>query len=204
MRRRHRLPIRARSTDRMRWPPHRRVFVESIVAAVCAYILSAAFEALLIRSIGPTEWELAWVSDVALAGAFGTAVYLWRHLLTTRRELEARERAQLVVDTQLSIAADIQRQLLPPLPPNEYGFEWAAALRSSGTIGGDFYDFMPFGPTQLVVLVADVSGKGSRRRWRSDRCARRFARSRVTAPIPRASPPSSPPDSTTTGVAPSM
>lgn len=151
---------RARSTDRMRWPPHRRVLVESIVAAVCAYILSAAFEALLIRSIGPTEWELAWVSDVALAGAFGTAVYLWRHLLTTRRELEARERARLVVDTQLSIAADIQRQLLPPLPPNEYGFEWAAALRSSGTIGGDFYDFMPFGPTQLVVLVADVSGKG--------------------------------------------
>ena len=110
--------------------------------------------------MGPTEWELAWVSDVALAGAFGTAVYLWRHLLTTRRELEERERAQLVVDTQLSVAADIQRQLLPPLPPNEYGFEWAAAMRSAGTIGGDFYDFMPFSPTQLVVLVADVSGKG--------------------------------------------
>jgi hypothetical protein len=89
---------RARSTDRMRWPPHRRVLVESIAAAVCAYILSAAFEALLIRSIGPTEWELAWVSDVALAGAFGTAVYLWRHLLTTRRELEERERAQVVVE----------------------------------------------------------------------------------------------------------
>jgi len=95
------------------------VLLESIVAAVCAYILSASFEAMLIRSIGPTEWELAWVSDVALAGAFGTAVYLWRHLLTTRRELEERERTQLVVDTQLSIAADIQRQLLPPLPPNE-------------------------------------------------------------------------------------
>ena len=110
---------RARSTDRVRWPPQRRVLLESIVAAVCAYILSASFEAMLIRSIGPTEWELAWVSDVALAGAFGTAVYLWRHLLTTRRELEERERTQLVVDTQLSIAADIQRQLLPPLPPNE-------------------------------------------------------------------------------------
>jgi serine phosphatase RsbU (regulator of sigma subunit) len=154
------LADRARSTDVMRWPPHRRELVESIVAAVCAYILSAVFEAVLIRSIGPTEWELAWVSDVALAGAFGTAVYLWRHLLNTRRELEERERTRLVVDTQLSIAADIQRQLLPPLPPNDYGFEWAAELRSAGTIGGDFYDFMPLGPTELLVLVADVSGKG--------------------------------------------
>src|SRR5688572_16544292 len=152
---------RARSTDRVRWlPPQRRVLFESFMAAVCAYILSAAFEAVVIRSIGPTEWELAWVSDVALAAAFGTAVYLWRHLLTIRRELEERERSQLVVDTQLSTAADIQRQLLPPLPPNEYGFEWAAALQSAGTIGGDFYDFMPRGPTQVVVLVADVSGKG--------------------------------------------
>jgi serine phosphatase RsbU (regulator of sigma subunit) len=155
------MPARASSVERGRWwPAQRRVLVESLAAAVCAYILSAAFETAVIRSIGPTEWELAWVSDFLLAGAFGTAVYLWRHLLTTRRELEVRERAQLVVDTQLSIAADIQRQLLPPLPPNEYGFEWAAALRSAGTIGGDFYDFMPFGPSQLVVLVADVSGKG--------------------------------------------
>ena len=154
------LADRARSAYQVRWSPQQRVLFESIAAAVCAYFLSASFEAAVIRSIGPTEWELAWVSDVVLAGAFGTAVYLWRHLATTRRELEERERAQLVVDTQLSIAADIQRQLLPPLPPNEHGFEWAAALRSAGTIGGDFYDFMPFSPTQLVVLVADVSGKG--------------------------------------------
>jgi len=45
---------RVRSADRERWPPNRRVLVESIVAAVCAYILSAAFEALLIiRSARP-------------------------------------------------------------------------------------------------------------------------------------------------------
>jgi sigma-B regulation protein RsbU (phosphoserine phosphatase) len=154
------LADRARSSYHVRWSPHQRVLFESIAAAVCAYFLSAAFEAAVIRSIGPTEYELAWISDVALAGGFGTAFYLWRHLATTRRELQERERSQLVVDTQLSIAADIQRQLLPARPPNAHGFEWAAELRSAGIIGGDFYDFMPFSPTQLVVLVADVSGKG--------------------------------------------
>ena len=136
------------------------MLIESIAAAGLAYLASAAFEAALIRSLRPTEWELAWVSDVVLAVAFGTAVYLWRHLLTTRRELQERERAQLVVETQLSIAADIQQRLLPPVPPPEFGFEWAAALRSAGTIGGDFYDFVQIGPLVWVVLVADVSGKG--------------------------------------------
>jgi hypothetical protein len=80
--------------ERTQSPRRRRVLIESVAATVLAYILSAAFEAALIGSLGPTEWELAWVSDVALAAAFGTAVYLWRHLLTTRRELEARERSR--------------------------------------------------------------------------------------------------------------
>ena len=140
--------------------PNRRALVESVTAAVCGYIIAAVFEAALIRSLRPTEWELAWVSDAALAAAFGSAVYLWRHLLTTRRELHERERAQLVVQTQLSIAAEIQRRLLPPIPPTDHGFEWAAALNSAGKIGGDFYDFVEIAPSVWAVLVADVSGKG--------------------------------------------
>jgi serine phosphatase RsbU (regulator of sigma subunit) len=140
--------------------PNRRALAESVAAAVCGYIVAASLEAALIRSVRPTEWELAWVSDAALAVALGIAVYLWRHLLTTRRELEERERAELVLQTQLSIAAEIQRRLLPAVPPTDNGFEWAAALRSAGKIGGDFYDFVEIAPRVWIVLVADVSGKG--------------------------------------------
>ena len=67
--------------------PNRRALAESVGAAVCGYIVAAVLEAALIRCVRPTEWELAWVSDAALAVALGIAVYLWRHLLTTRREL---------------------------------------------------------------------------------------------------------------------
>ena len=140
------------------WPA--RELVESITAAAFAYVASAAIETALIRSLQPTEWELAWVSDAVLATAFGSAMYLWRRLLTARRELQERERAQLVVETQLATAAQIQRQLLPSVPPSELGFEWAATLKSAGTIGGDFYDFVQVGRTVWVALVADVSGKG--------------------------------------------
>jgi sigma-B regulation protein RsbU (phosphoserine phosphatase) len=140
--------------------PNRRALADSVVAAGTGYLIAVGLEALLIRALRPTEWELAWVSDVALAVSLGVAVYLWRHLLTTRHQLAERDRAELVLQAQLSMAADIQRRLLPDVPPSDDGFEWAAALRSAGKIGGDFYDFIEVAPHMWVVLVADVSGKG--------------------------------------------
>jgi sigma-B regulation protein RsbU (phosphoserine phosphatase) len=139
---------------------NRRALLESVTAAICGYIASEMLETILIYWAHATEQELAWVSDVMLAGAFGIAVYLWRHLVTVRGALQDRERAELVFETQLSIAAEIQRRLLPAVPATGGGFQWAAALRSAGKIGGDFYDFIEIAPRVWIVLVADVSGKG--------------------------------------------
>jgi sigma-B regulation protein RsbU (phosphoserine phosphatase) len=138
----------------------RRALVYGLLAAAGGYVLAATLEAAVIRSLQPTEWELAWVSDVALAGAFGAAMYLWIHLLTTRTALADRERSELVLQTQLSLAADIQRRLLPELPPPTSGLDCAAALRSAGKIGGDFYDFVQVDDDLWLVFVGDVSGKG--------------------------------------------
>ena len=138
----------------------RRALAEGMAAALGGYVLAAALEAAVIGWLQPTEWELAWISDLALATAFGVAVYLWRNLLATRTELAARERAAIVLQTELSLAADIQRRLLPQVPPSSNGCEWAAALRPAGQVGGDFYDFVETGAGVWTVLVADVSGKG--------------------------------------------
>ena len=132
----------------------------ALAATVGGYVLAATLEAAVIHSLQPTEWELAWVSDVALAAALGVAVYLWTHLLATRTELADRDRAGLVLQTQLSLAADIQRRLLPALPPATSGLDCAADLRSAGKIGGDFYDFVQSAPGIWVVFIGDVSGKG--------------------------------------------
>lgn len=137
-----------------------RVLLESIVAALACYLLAGATEATLLRTVQPTEWQLAWVSDLVLSIALGVAVYLWRHLSATRAALAARERAELVLEAQLSVAADIQRRLLPDIPAASRGTEWAASLVSAGKIGGDFYDFVELDGGRWLVLVADVSGKG--------------------------------------------
>jgi hypothetical protein len=62
--------------------------------------------------------------------------------------------------SDVALAADIQRRLLPALPAADGSLECAAALRSAGTIGGDFYDFVEAAPGVWLVLIADVSGKG--------------------------------------------
>ena len=137
-----------------------RVAAESGAVAVAAYAVAVTLETAIIRWLQPTELELASVSDLGLAVAFGSAVYLWRRLLTTRRDLAQRERTELVLQTQLSTAAEIQRRLLPALPARDRGLDCAAAMESAGKIGGDFYDFVESAPNVWTVLVADVSGKG--------------------------------------------
>jgi hypothetical protein len=132
----------------------------SVAAAVVVYVVASLVEFAFIRAVAPTELELTWISDVVLAAAFGLAIYLWLHLKTARAELSHLEREQIVLDTQLSVAADIQRKLLPILPDRLDGIGLAARLRSASKIGGDFYDFVRVDPDVALLIVGDISGKG--------------------------------------------
>ena len=137
-----------------------RALAQATAVAFTCFVIAGAVEASLIRIVQPTELELDWVSDVVLSAALGSAVYLWLHLRATQRALTEHERAQLVIQTQLSLAEAMQRRLLPPVPPPAGGLEWAARLTPAGTIGGDFYDFIEPIPGIRLMLIADVSGKG--------------------------------------------
>jgi sigma-B regulation protein RsbU (phosphoserine phosphatase) len=131
----------------------------SIGAAVIIYRSARAADALVLRIVHPPRGEVLLVSDAILATALGVVVYLWLNLRATRTRLTGLERAQIVVDTQLSLAAQIQRHLLPPMPVGSKGLRWAGRLEPANRIGGDFYDFIPADVDGLFV-VGDVSGKG--------------------------------------------
>jgi len=68
-------------------------------------------------------------------------------------------RAQ-AMDKELSAAAAIQRRLLPTTDPTIPGFEIASRYIPHGSVGGDFYDFVPIQNQHLGIVIADVSGKG--------------------------------------------
>jgi phosphoserine phosphatase RsbU/P len=131
----------------------------AVASAVVALVTALLAERGIMRlfDIDVRQWE--WVSDVILAIAFGGVSFLWLHLRRARTELTRLERAQLVLETELAIAADIQHALLPPPPPARDGWRFAARLEQAGHIGGDIYDFVDRGRS-LLVLLGDVSGKG--------------------------------------------
>ena len=60
----------------------------------------------------------------------------------------------------LKTAAIIQQKLLPQKAPHLPGYDIAGLLRSSMTISGDFYDFIPLTENHLGIAIADVRGKG--------------------------------------------
>lgn len=71
------------------------------------------------------------------------------------------ERERMAVE--LSLAATIQTNMLPstfPPYPHRKDFDIFALMDAAKDVGGDFYDFYILDNDRLVILVADVSGKG--------------------------------------------
>jgi sigma-B regulation protein RsbU (phosphoserine phosphatase) len=64
------------------------------------------------------------------------------------------------MEKELALARQIQRSLLPDEPPVVPGFELAVANEPCFEVGGDYYDFLHLGPQSLLLVVADVEGKG--------------------------------------------
>jgi serine phosphatase RsbU (regulator of sigma subunit)/pSer/pThr/pTyr-binding forkhead associated (FHA) protein len=72
-------------------------------------------------------------------------------------EVEIAERAAAM---ELDQAAAIQRGLLPSAPPQIQGLDIAGITLACHTVGGDYFDYLPFADGRLAVLVGDVAGKG--------------------------------------------
>ncbi|MBL0926317.1 MAG: SpoIIE family protein phosphatase [Phycisphaerales bacterium] len=95
-----------------------------------------------------------------LARAYNTMVgQLSRYVEALTKQTRAREAA----DSELRVAREIQQALLPPPSP---GFSGSVAFDLRGTnipaeqVGGDFFDYFMLPDGSLVLLIADVSGKG--------------------------------------------
>jgi len=61
---------------------------------------------------------------------------------------------------ELSIAREVQRQLLPAEAPTIMGYDSAAFYQGAKAVSGDYFDFIPLGNGMWGFIIADVSGKG--------------------------------------------
>ncbi|MBP5232474.1 MAG: SpoIIE family protein phosphatase, partial [Planctomycetes bacterium] len=70
------------------------------------------------------------------------------------------EKKIAAVESELDIAREIQRKLLPEKLPQVKGMDIFATYHPAKEVGGDYYDFFPIDATHIGIIVADVSGKG--------------------------------------------
>ena len=70
------------------------------------------------------------------------------------------EQVERLFSKELEQAAEIQRGLLPTNAPELPGVDLAGYNAACRTVGGDYYDFLPYPDGRVAILVGDVSGKG--------------------------------------------
>lgn len=95
-----------------------------------------------------------------LAEAFNHMIAsLKKHIAALTAATAARER----IESELSIARDIQMGILPkvfPPYPDRPEIDLHATIKPAKEVGGDFYDFFFIDDDHLCIALGDVSGKG--------------------------------------------
>jgi sigma-B regulation protein RsbU (phosphoserine phosphatase) len=145
------------------------------VAALFLIIQSVAFVIgiVLARSITGSVHELFEGTERVRAGDFTHKIAVHRrdqlgelaesfNSMTASIEtlLHEREEKQRL-EQELAIARQIQMSLLPQGPLHLPGIIVSAHCEPAREVGGDYYDYLPLGPTRAGILIADVAGKGT-------------------------------------------
>jgi serine phosphatase RsbU (regulator of sigma subunit)/anti-sigma regulatory factor (Ser/Thr protein kinase) len=94
--------------------------------------------------------------DVQLLASVGEQVNALIEAAETRAQREKSQR----LEHELEIAAHLQSSLLPLRLPEVANMRAAAYLRPARRVGGDFYDAVTSGTGGMLLLLADVAGKG--------------------------------------------
>ncbi len=77
-----------------------------------------------------------------------------------RDRLAEVEQAEKLMASELEQAAEIQRQFLPASAPVMPGLELAGYNAACRTVGGDYYDYLPYPDNRVGIVIGDVAGKG--------------------------------------------
>src|ERR1044071_1318535 len=148
------------------------VIISLAATLMAAYFIATAFAAVLIFSISRAVNRIEKGTRAVERGDFSYRIRMKRNnqlgamaqsfdrmtesivsLLVTVAE---KERLQ----SEIEIAATIQRNLLPREGPKFRGVSFSAHFEPTTSIGGDYYDVFNLDKTRLAVAIGDVSGHG--------------------------------------------
>jgi phosphoserine phosphatase RsbU/P len=111
-----------------------------------------------VLDLESTEPQAFTLEHERMLDALGTYVAI---ALENARLYQLARENELRLQNDLNTAREIQRQLLPKGAREVPGLDLAAAYAPARELGGDFYDFHPYGEGRLAFALGDVSGKGT-------------------------------------------
>jgi serine phosphatase RsbU (regulator of sigma subunit) len=149
-----------------------KVLASLATLLMMTYLFASLFAAVLIFSISRAVNRIEKGTKAVERGDFSYRINMKPHnqlgemaqsfdrmtesiasLLTTVAE---KERLQ----SEIEIAASIQRNLLPKEGPQFRGVSFSAHFEPTASIGGDYYDVFNLDKSRLAVAIGDVSGHG--------------------------------------------
>lgn len=83
-----------------------------------------------------------------------------REIETQRRTANERVESERRVAQELEIAKQVQARLFPQTSPALRTLDYAGVCIQARHVGGDYYDFLSFGPHRVGLVLGDISGKG--------------------------------------------
>ncbi len=67
---------------------------------------------------------------------------------------------QVKMKKELEVASELQKMLFPSELPTNSFIDISAKHTSRHEVGGDYYDYIPLNENEIILCIADVSGKG--------------------------------------------
>lgn len=122
-------------------------------------VIQGADKATYVRNIMMRSYLPKWLLFILMSVACVEIAQWGRHMVESQADI-SQEHSR--VETELEMARRIQDRALPIVHTLEEQdcFDLFATMEPAKEIGGDFYDFFFLDKTHLVLMIADVSGKG--------------------------------------------
>jgi serine phosphatase RsbU (regulator of sigma subunit) len=149
----------------------------TIIAGLAAllmvmYFMAALFALVLIFSISRAVNRIEKGTRAVERGDFSYRIRMKRHnqlgamaqsfdrMTESIGSLLASVTEKERLQSEIAIAATIQRNLLPKEGPTFSGVSFSAHFEPTTSIGGDYYDVFNLDKSRLAVAIGDVSGHG--------------------------------------------
>jgi serine phosphatase RsbU (regulator of sigma subunit) len=80
--------------------------------------------------------------------------------ISLAEDIAERLQAERLAEHELQIARSVQSRLLPGSAPVLTSLNCVGRCIQAKQVGGDFYDFLEYGPGKVGLVLADIAGKG--------------------------------------------